>query len=318
MKQAFLEDIDHLVLKEVPKPELERPDQILVRIKAATICGADVHMLRGRHPPNEEKYPSVIGHEGAGIVEVVGDWTTIFKPGDRVATKEWFRGCMAEYTVTTADNLLHIPDEIPFEQAAVLEPLHAVYPLSYQCFQLGETVVIIGQGSVGLLFTQMARASGVYQIIVSEPHAPKRELAKKLGADVVVNPVEEDIVEAVQEATNGEMAHAVIETSGAPQVYPVLASLLQTFGTVGQFGTYTEPIPFDFWGLHTKGLRVLSSWRGPGHTPRIYKLALRLVQRGLVDLGPIVTHRFPLTEVRDAFELAGSGRGDVIKVAVLP
>ncbi|MFQ5340640.1 MAG: alcohol dehydrogenase catalytic domain-containing protein, partial [Anaerolineae bacterium] len=162
MKQAFLEGVNQLVLKEVPKPEIERPDQILVRIRAVTICGADVHMLHGCHPPNQGKYPSAIGHEGAGIVEAVGDWvtdtsaslSTSFKPGDRVATKEWFNGCMAEYTLTTADNLLHIPDEMPFEQAAVLEPLHATYPLAYQCFQLGETVVIIGQGSVGLLFTQ--------------------------------------------------------------------------------------------------------------------------------------------------------------------
>ena len=188
MKRAILEGVNQLALKDVPRPEVEGPDQILVQMKAATICGADVHMLRGEHPPNQKQFPSVIGHEGAGVVAAVGEWITDFKPGDRVATTEWNHGCMAEYTLTTADNLLHIPDEMSYEQAAVLELLQAVYSLSYQCFHLGETVTIIGQGPAGLLFTQTARVAGAYQIIVSEPHAPKRALAAKLGADVVVSP----------------------------------------------------------------------------------------------------------------------------------
>ncbi len=318
MKQAILEGIHQLVLKEVPKPEIERPDQVLVRIKAATICGADVHMLQGEHPPNQSEFPSPIGHEGAGIVEAVGDWIRDFKPGDRVGTTEWIHGCMAEYALTTPDTMIYLPDDMSFEHGAALELMQSIYSLSSQCFALGQTVVVLGQGPAGLLFTQTARAAGAYRIIASEPLAAKRELAARLGADIVVDPHTEDIVAVVQKATDGEMAHVVIETSGSPEVYPLLSSLLQQDGTVGHFGTSMGTLPFDFWNLHVKQLRVVATGRPPGYGQFSYQMGLRLVKRGLVDLNPIVTHRFPLSQVLDAYALASAGREDVLKVAVLP
>ena len=112
------------------------------------------------------------------------------------------------------------------------------------------------------------------------------------------------------------MAHVVIEASGVPEVYPLLSSLLQKDGTVGHFGTSMQIAPFDFWNLHQKHLRVVATGRDPGYTPLSYRMGLRLVQRGLVNLGPIITHRFPLTQIVDAFQLAAAGQPDVFKVAI--
>jgi L-iditol 2-dehydrogenase len=317
MRQAILEGVESVVLRDVPQPTIERPDQVLVRLEATTICGSDVHMFHGRHPPNERGFPSVIGHEGAGVVEAVGAAVSAFKPGDRVATKEWQNGCMADFTVTTPARLLHLPDALGYEQGALLEPLGAVFSLARQCIHLGETVVIVGQGPTGLLFTQIARAAGAAQIIVSEPHAPKRALAAELGADLVIDPRDTDLLEAVRDATHGEMAHAVIEASGSPRVYPGLSSLLQDEGTVGIFATSMGPLPFDFWQLHIRRLQVVATGRGPGYA-RSYGMGLRLVQRGLVRLEPLITHRLPLAHVADAFQLAAAGREDVGKVAIIP
>ena len=319
MKQATLVGINQLALSDVPVPDVTGPNDVLVKVQAATICGADVHMLHGHHPPNRGQYPSPIGHEGAGVVEAVGPEVTSITPGDRVATMEQHNGCLAEYVLTTTSEVLPIPTEMSFEEAAILELHQAVYSMAHQCFRLGETAVIIGQGSAGLLFTQLARAAGLGQIIVSEPHAPKRALARRFGAHVAIDPGREDLCSVIREVTGGEGADAVVEASGAQAVYPALCQLVRPFGTIGIFGTVPGIAPFDFFSLHMKMLQVVSTGRGTaGYSYRSYAMGLRLVQRGLLQLAPLVTHRFPLAQLEEAFALASSGRKDVLKVALLP
>ena len=239
MKAVRMYKPGDLRVEDVPKPEM-MPDEAMVKVKAVGLCGSDIPraLVYGAHVS-----PITIGHEFSGEIEAVGSEVKNFKPGDRVVVPplipcgecEWCQkgiyslcedydyygsrrdGALAEYVSVKESNLLKVPDKVSFEDAATLDPCaNAYHGLMRGNFKEGDSVCVVGTGPIGLFAAQYAKLYGASKVIAVDVWDEKLEIAKKVGADVVINSTKEDAVEAVHQATDGKGANIVIDFSGAP------------------------------------------------------------------------------------------------------
>lgn len=329
-------------LREVPDP-LAGPGEVLIQVGAAAICGSDIHIYHDRHPYWP---PVVLGHEFAGTVRDVGEGVTGYAAGDRVVSETSTGSCgtcflcrsgnrhicpdkraagigrngaFADYIVMPAALLHRIPGGLPMEEAALTEPtaiaVHAV--IERAAVRPGETVVITGPGPIGLLCLQVAKSAGAGMTIVSGTAASasrRLPVAQAVGADVVINIAEEDLVERVMAATGGHGADVVIETSGAPGAVELLPRLVRRLGricVVGVAGLPTVSFPWDV--ALFKGVEVQFSFSSR-HTSWV--TGLRLLSTGRVRAGPLLTTGVPLERWHQAFEAQEQGRA--IKALLVP
>lgn len=329
-------------LREVPDP-LAGPGEVLIQVGAAAICGSDIHIYHDRHPYWP---PVVLGHEFAGTVRDVGEGVTEYAAGDRVVSETSTGSCgtcflcrsgnrhicpdkraagigrngaFADYIVMPAALLHRIPGGLPMEEAALTEPtaiaVHAV--IERAAVRPGETVVITGPGPIGLLCLQVAKSAGAGMTIVSGTAASasrRLPVAQAVGADVVINIAEEDLVERVMAATGGHGADVVIETSGAPGAVELLPRLVRRLGricVVGVAGLPTVSFPWDV--ALFKGVEVQFSFSSR-HTSWV--TGLRLLSTGRVRAGPLLTTGVPLERWHQAFEAQEQGRA--IKALLVP
>lgn len=317
MKVAVVEAPKQLVIKDLEEPILTE-DTVLVKIHTASICnGTDLHILLGIHP-GSTSIPCTLGHEGAGTVLTVGEKVKEFKIGDRVAIREWDNPCFAEKVLSSPENLLLIPDSLSFEQASLLEMLTAAYAAVSQAVRVGDKVVIIGQGAAGLMMTQIAKSAGVQFLMVSEPIAFKRKMALEFGADVAIDPLADNLVEAVNKYIGKTGADVVIEASGVGEVVPELPQLIKNRGTIAQFGVFCDYASFRFDWLHFKNGRVLSTGYSGGYSKESHRHALELVLKGQVNLEPLITHHFKLSQLNDAFKKLAENDNPIIKAIIYP
>jgi 2-desacetyl-2-hydroxyethyl bacteriochlorophyllide A dehydrogenase len=277
----------------------------------------------------------VVGHEVAGVVAEVGPGVTHCRPGDRVTCIPWatcgacyfcrrglvnhcvdkqlLGGAMAEYCLTPAVTVHRIPDSLSMERAALAEPISCcVWAIDLAGLTSGATVAIIGAGTMGLLLLELAKASGAARVVISEPHATRRAVAAQLGADLIVDPRETDLLEAVNDLTDGIGCDATLEAVGHPATVAEAMRVTRRAGTVVIVGVADpaarlEVSPFDIYlrELTIKGCftRRLTFDRG-------------LHWLGKLNLDPIITHTFPLAEVNTAMEHARTGTA--AKVLVTP
>ena len=311
--------------------------EAVIRVAACGLCGTDLHIYHGRFGAS---FPVIPGHEFAGEVLEVGEGVRHVAPGDRVSVDPvipddtcdaclrnlphlcanlrapgiQLDGGFATHCLLPARQLVAIPDRVTYEQAALLEPLACVlHGLDLVEIRPGDRAAIIGAGWIGLLMLQCVRLRGAAHITVSEPVAFKRERARALGADAVVNPSERSPAEAVAKAIPGGVDIA-IECVGAAATASQAFALVREGGTVLFFGVAPPNAeiavkPFD---IYRRELKVVGSFS----TPRKHSHALRLAAGGKVELTSLVTHRFGLGEVEEAMEdLAG---GEAIKVLIVP
>ncbi|MDA8217546.1 MAG: zinc-binding dehydrogenase [Dehalococcoidales bacterium] len=236
MRVAMWYGGEDIRVEDLPEPVLKEHD-VKVRVVASAVCGTDVHSIEGKFPLTVP--PRVLGHEFSGVVAEVGSAVKKVALGDRVAVEPgavcnscWFcrngmehlclaremsPGAFSEYAVVPERLLWKIPDSLSLEAAALAEPVAcAVHAIDLAQLRSGSAVAIIGGGGIGLSLMQLSQHSGAAITIVSEPDAGRRELAKKLGADVVIDPRKEDPVEAVRKATGGLGADVVFEAVGLP------------------------------------------------------------------------------------------------------
>ncbi|MHB1416148.1 MAG: alcohol dehydrogenase catalytic domain-containing protein [Chloroflexota bacterium] len=236
MRVAMWYGGEDIRVEDLPEPVLREHD-VKVRVVASAVCGTDVHSIEGKFPLTVP--PRVLGHEFSGVVAEVGSAVKKVAVGDRVAVEPgavcnscWFcrngmehlctsremsPGAFSEYSVVPERLLWKIPDSLSLEAAAMAEPVAcAVHAIDMAHLRSGSAVAIIGGGGIGLSLMQLSQHSGAAITIVSEPDAGRRELAKKLGADVVVDPRQEDPAEAVRKATGGLGADVVFEAVGLP------------------------------------------------------------------------------------------------------
>lgn len=333
---------DLVELREVPEPT-PGPGEVLIQVRAAAICGSDLHIRRDEHPYWP---PVVLGHEFAGIVRALGEGVSGYAPGDRVVSETSTGSCglcflcrsgnrqicedkrapgigrngaFADLLVMPAALLHRVPDGLSMEEAALSEPtaigVHAV--LERARVGPGESVVITGPGPIGLLCLQVARAAGAGPIIVSgtpSDAALRLPVARDLGADATVNIGEEPLVDRIMALTDGRGADVAIETSGAAAAIATLPYLVRRLGRICAVGVVGRPeVPFPWDTAVFKGLEVQFSFSSR-HTSWV--TGLRLLAAAKVRVKPLLTMEVPLEQWRNAFEAQEQGKA--IKALLVP
>lgn len=328
MKAAVLEKPGVLKVQDIPEPETA-PDQIKVKIAYAGICGTDPEIVEGRFiPPKLAPGPNIVGHEASGtIVEIGKDIRGNFKVGQKVAMNfrsscgacyyctnrmEHFcemvtpnTGAMAEYAVYKENTVFPLPDDIPLDIGAFLEPVSvAVHTMDIAGIKVGDAVIITGAGAIGLLLLQLSIRSGASKVLVSEPIAEKRKLAKELGADVVIDPLNENLEEAAVKLTDGRGFNVCLEASGNINVANQLIYLTDSCGTIVWCAVYPADAEVGVrpFYLYSKELTIRSILVSPYSFPRAMQMLPKL------NLKPLITI-YPIDEVVQAFAALKAGKG---------
>ena len=309
MKAVQFKDVNQLVLSDLDVPKIGA-DEVLVTLRSVGICHSDFELLEGRYII-PFTYPIIPGHEWAGEIVEVGGNVTGFESGDRVVGEcvigvEHFgfsiSGAAAEFFVARPEWLHKVPDEVSDTQAALVEPFSCGYYAAMRVGNLNasDTVVVFGAGPIGLGSIAVSSTLGA-RVIAAEPDAARGELARKLGAEEVVDPTAEDFLERVQELTGGQGASAVIEASGQPAA---MASTLEVAGLDARLVN----IGIDVGRSATAKLGLIQSKqlqiRGIIGSPGVWQDTLRFLARTGVDLTPMVTKRFDLADAPDAYDAA--------------
>lgn len=342
MKAAILHAPNQMQLGITADPVME-PGDLLLRVKAATICGTDIRVLRGRKTAGI-RYPSIIGHEFSGEI-VATDGPSPFRPGQRVgvcpaipcghcpqctrgrenlcpdlqAIGYEIDGAFAEFIRIPAravelGNVHLLPDHVSFEEAALVEPLACVLNGQNKVsLRQGDTVVILGAGPIGTLHVKLARLRGASRVIVSEPNAARRAAAFDAGADVVTDPTAGDLRTAILAETRGLGADVVICAIGIPALATQAVGLAAKGGRVSLFAGFSkgETGNLDVNAIHYEELRLTGAF---GLSRKDYEDALHMVADGRIDLRSMITHRYGLDDLDAAFSMAESGAA--MKVAI--
>lgn len=342
MKAAILTEPNQMHLGVVADP-VAAPGDLVLRVQAATICGTDIRVYRGKKTAGI-RYPSTIGHEFSGTILAVGG-PSPFKIGQRVgvcpaipcghcaqcqrgrenlcpdlqAIGYEIDGAFAEYIRIPAravelGNVHVLPDHLSFELAALIEPLACVQNGQNKvALRQGDTVAILGAGPIGTLHAKLARLRGASRVIVSEPNASRRAAALRAGADVVIDPTASDLRERVRAETRGLGADVVICAIGIPALAAQAVGLAAKGGRVSLFAGFTkgELGTMDINTIHYDELRVTGAF---GLSRKDYESTLHMIADGRIDLSDMVTHRFGLNDVAEAFAVAESGAA--MKVAI--
>jgi 2-desacetyl-2-hydroxyethyl bacteriochlorophyllide A dehydrogenase len=339
VRAAVLTGLKKVVVEDRPEPEA-RPGWVVVRVESASLCGTDAHQYDGRI---DTPFPRVPGHDFAGRVESVGDGVDPSVVGTPVAVKPslpcgecadcsagrladcprkkliglWSDGCMTEKVAVPVVNLVPRPEGVEAWQASLLEPL-AVGLNTVDRLQilLGETVLVLGQGPIGLALTRLCALSGAGRLIVTDARDAPFTVSRAYGATDCVNVAEVDVKGAVADLTGGVGADIVIETSGFPASSAIVLDVVRKEGKVAHIGWANDLPPLPVIPIMAKTLTVFGVGGNGGRGQ--YERSLELVRSGRVDLEPMVTHRFGLDDVAEAFETAASKAGGAIKVVVTP
>lgn len=325
MQALVFERPDQPVVKDMPMPAID-DNGVLLKMKTVGICHSDYELLAGRYiiPIS---YPVTPGHEWCGEVVETGRNVKNFRPGDRVVGECVVKlpdrlhhfgfsldGADREYLTARPEWLHKLPDGISDKQAALIEPFTCGF---YAISRMGgtnasETVVVSGGGTIGLVCAAAAIGLGARTIVI-DPIAHRRETALKLGAEAVIDPVNEDAAERVRELTGGVGADLVVEASGHDASLGIVFDIAREEGRIAMVGiNIGRTISSHLGNIQMRNLTV----RGCIGSPGVWPSAIRFLERTKLDLSPIQTHDFALKDGVAAFEL-GKQADKCIKVTLL-
>lgn len=343
MQALVVKGAGHVALEQRPTPHAET-GSVLVRPRAIGICGSDIEILDGSRPADYIRYPIVPGHEWAGEVVALGDGVHGLHVGDRVAVaghnfcgrcfqcRRGFTNLCEHYDefgftrdggmeglVAVRADLLHSFDAaLPYEQAALTEPLAcAVNGVEMVAPEPGETVVVVGPGAIGLLGAGVFNLYRPRKLIVIGRRPHNSAIAAQMGATDFINTAEQDAVAEVQRLTDGRGADIVYEAAGHEQTVSLALDLARRGGRVVYEGIVgggkrigIESDLFCLKALHVSGVFA--------YTGRHFERALRLIEQGLLDVNPLITHRFPLADYAKAFDILQDRTSTAVKVILIP
>jgi 2-desacetyl-2-hydroxyethyl bacteriochlorophyllide A dehydrogenase len=336
-----------MVEKPVPRPGF---GQVLVRVAMCGTCGTDVTIQRKPFPGQPPYGEFTPGHEWAGVVVdrapdvdeveigdrvaihvhhgcgrcsncLVGSFTACLNYGNRAkghrASGFTVDGGFAEYVVHAAEAVHRIPESLSWEDAVLVTTAGtAMYGIERAGGLIaGDTVVVVGPGSVGLMAAQVAVALGAAQVVVVGRRDERLETALSMGAHHVVNSTTTDAVERIRELTGGRGADMVIETSGDPSTPNQCLRMLRRGGTLLFLAFYSEQVSFDIGMANREEINLATS-RGEGR--RSVERVLELAVAGRISGGQLVTHKFPLSKISEGFETLESKVGDPVKLVFVP
>lgn len=297
------------VIEDRPVP-VPGPGEVRVRVHACGVCMTEVHTVAGNFGPGT--FPRVLGHEWGGTVDAVGPGVN----GNEVGTPVACAGQMgfSEQVVLPSDRVFAIPPGVNLDEIPFVEPLVCcVAAIQNAHLSVGAAVLITGAGPMGLILVQLARRGGAARVLVSEPNPQRREMARQLGADRVVDPTTSSLADAVASFTQGTGVDAALETAGHPVPLNDCLNSVMDGGTVVIVGVNpaSARLELPLYQFHRRNLTLRGSYGAHGGSGG-FKGAVNWL--GQLNLGPIISHRFELAEIAAAFDVARSGRG--LKVIV--
>jgi L-iditol 2-dehydrogenase len=341
MRALVLTEYKRLQVREVPEPAPGDAD-VVVRVRACGICGSDVHGFdgsSGRRIP-----PAVMGHEAAGVVERVGSAVRGLSRGDRVtfdSTVSCGRcaycrhgrsnlcdarrvlgvscgeyrqdGAFAEYVSVPAHVVYPLPEEVPFEHAAMVEPLSVAVHAVGRAPTPARTAVVVGAGTIGLLVIQALRAAGIPRVIAVDVDEGKLAFARRLGAEVALDPAAADVPAEVRRLTEGG-ADVALECVGASEPITTAVACVRKGGAVVLVGNVTPTIALPLQAVVTGEITLLGTCASNGEYPR----AIELLRTGKVDVRPLITVVAPLAEGPALFDRLYARERGLMKVVLQP
>lgn len=348
MKAAVFVAPGRIELQDRPIPRIG-PTDALLRVTTTTLCGTDVHILKGEYPVAPGR---IIGHEPVGVIEALGDAVTGYHVGQRViagaitpcgqcnacldgATSQcggtliggWklgntIDGCQAEL-VRIPDamaNLAPVPPQLTDEQVLMCPDIMSTGfgGAEHGGIRIGDTVAIFAQGPIGLCATAGARLRGAARIFTVEGVAARAAISRRLGAEVVIDPAAQDVVQEIMRLTDGRGVDVAIEALGRQETFEGCLRVLRPGGVLSSLGVYSGKLtlPLDAFAAGLGDQSIVTTLC-PGGKERMRRL-LAIVASGGADLRPLVTHRFPLDQIEEAYDLFSHQRDGVIKVAIVP
>jgi threonine dehydrogenase-like Zn-dependent dehydrogenase len=348
MKAVVFWGKDQIAVEEVPRPS-PRAGEAVIRITTTTICGTDVHIVRGEYPVRPGL---VLGHEPVGVIEELGaGLEETYSVGQRVivgaitpcgqcfyclngthsqcggALGGWrfgntINGAWAEYLLVpdARANLAPIPPELSDEDVLLCPDIFSTGLSGAESGQIkvGDSVAVFAQGPIGLCATLGAKLRGA-ALIVAVDHVPARlAMAKRFGADVVINYLEQDPVAAIKRLTGGRGADAAIEALGKQETFESALRAIRPGGTLSSLGVYAGKLVAPYEAIYAGlGDQRIVTTLCPGGKERMRRL-MAMIEHHRVDLSPLITHRFGLDHIHDAFDLFSTQREGVLKVALRP
>jgi L-iditol 2-dehydrogenase len=339
VRAALLESVGQLVLTQAVVPALQSPDQILIQVETVGVCGSEVHAFHGTHP--FRKPPVILGHEMAGQIVAVGSAVTRFKVGERVildpqwtcgrceycragdinlcpskkvlGTATW-PGAFGEYIIAPEVSVFHLPDGLSYAQGSLIEPLSvAVHVAGRAGLAAGESVAILGTGSIGGLLAGVSRVMGADPIITADIRQHCLDAAgKRLGATHAILLPEDDLVEQVEEITGGQGVDVVFLTADDPGLVSQAVDMAKRRGRLVLVALLTQaPLQFTAYSLIGKELHIVGSSMASHADVR---RAIELAAGGQVDVEAIATHILPIEAAQRGLELADTKQDGAIKV----
>jgi L-iditol 2-dehydrogenase len=348
MRAAVYRGVDDVRVETVEIPQMD-PGDVLVRVEACGVCGTDLKKIHyGLTPP-----PRIFGHETAGTIVAIGAEVQGWRTGDRVAVnhhipcqksdcffcaRKAFSQCsvykrtgatagfepagggFAEYVRVLSwcvDGMVRIPDGFPSDEATMIEPLNTCLKgLRLAGIQAGDTVVVIGQGPIGMLITRLARIEGA-RVVATDMIAPRRAAALEMGASRALDPTRDDVAAAVAELSEGRGADTVIVAVPSTEVIAGAFALLRTAGRVLLFAhtRLDDPVTVDAGAICMQEKALIGSYSSD---ITLQNECAELIFSRKVDVRPLLTHRFDLEGIAEAVDLASHPRDGSLKVLVTP
>jgi len=319
-------------------------DDVLIRVKACGICGSDVHGFTGK--TGRRIPPLIMGHEAAGIVEGLGSNVSGFEKGDRVCFDSTVycnkceaclaglfnrcdkrqvlgvsvpafkrHGAFAEFVAVPSWIVSKIPDELSFVHAALLEPVSiGTHAANRAPITNDDTVVVIGAGTIGLFILQAARLRGAAKVIAVDINEFRLDLAKKLGADKLINPLKSDLSEAILQETEGKGASVTLEAVGYAKTFADAVSITRMGGHIVAVGNLEKKAEFDLQQLIAKEHTFTGSYASSGE----FVDCIELVASGKINVEPLISNVLPLEEGPDAFERLLKAEENLVKIVLEP
>jgi alcohol dehydrogenase len=348
MKAVVFHGVDDIRVEEVAKPR-PKAGEAVIRITATTICGTDVHIVKGEY---RVRPGLILGHEPVGVVEELGEGLeSEYAPGQRVIVGAitpcgqcfyclngahsqcqgplggWrfgntINGAWAEYLLVpdARANLAPVPDQLTDEQVLMLPDIASTGISGAESgnVRIGDSVAVFAQGPIGLCATLGAKLRGASSIIAVDPLEARRNMALRFGASVAINPNEVDAVAAIKRLTDGRGADVGIEALGRQETFEAALRAVRPGGTMSSLGVYSGKLVAPYEALYAGlGDQHIVTTLCPGGKERMRRL-MSMVQNDRIDLTPLVTHRFTLDQLPEAFELFSRQADGVMKVAIHP
>lgn len=342
-KAAYMNGLNNIVLKEIPVPDVDK-NAVLVQLEYVGICGSDVHYF---HNGSCGSYKVdlnddfMLGHECSGTVVQIGEEVKTLKVGDRVALEPGItcgqcefcksgrynlcpdvvflatppvQGCYEEYIAFPEKMCFKLPENVSTKEGALIEPLAVGFHAAAQGnVSVGETVVILGAGCIGLVTMLACKARGAGKIIVTDLVDARLEKAKELGADYVLNGKLCDVLAEIERLTEGKGADKVFEAAGSPYTIAQTPHLVKRGGTIVLVGLASvEEVQYNFAKIMDKEAEIKSVFR----YRNIYPKAIEAVASGNIDVSGIVTHEYRLDQIQEAFTEVVQNKTDLIKAII--